>query len=263
MNNVLNEISASKFLENGYSLAPVGYDVYDNVLYPAYTRLMTYKSDEAIFSTPLSTISFYRDLKQLYETVIDVIGNVSCNRYLNSYVRYNAKFQTLVNDLIANNVPMDPVVKLFFEDFYGFLVLDKKGNGLQHIFLCDRRLKDFHPRDARGIKIGLDKIETKKTYFTSSELEIHRILLKLGTANTLALMKILMCIAINYIINKNIKYLDELIPNITHIRSIIGMAANDAEWGGAGGSGGRGRTTPGGTGVHVTIPPIASPISHP
>ena len=41
------------------------------------------------------------------------------------------------------------------------------------------------------------------------------------------------------------------------------MAANDAEWGGAGGSGGRGGTTPGGTGVHVTIPPIASPISHP
>lgn len=253
MNNVLSELTASEFLRNGYSLAPIGYSVYDEKIFPCYNRIMTYKSNEEIFHSPLTVISFYRDLKTLYHNLIDLLGNIMVGRYIANYISYNSSYVKLINDLIVTNPPMDPMVKLFLTDFYGFLALNKKTNGLQHIHLCDRRLKDFNLTDPKGIFIGLDKNETEKNFIDGNEPEIQKILLRLGTANTLALMKILASIVINYAISKNRKYLDELIPSITHIRSPIGMAANDAEWNTATKSGSGSSGTP--------IPPVGSPVS--
>ena len=59
----LSELSAATFLDHGYSLAKIGWkDPYDATLLPAYQRLMTYKSDDAIFDSALTTVSFYRDV---------------------------------------------------------------------------------------------------------------------------------------------------------------------------------------------------------
>lgn len=297
----LSELSAATFLDHGYSLAKIGWkDPYDTTLLPAYQRLMTYKSDDAIFDSALTTVSFYRDVTTVYYGALSLIGRASSKSYVCSTAKTGG-IKGLITGMVSERIAVDPMTKLFLEDIYRFIVLNGRVNGLQHYYIVDRRLRDFRPTNGQGITIGLDKFDTKEYITNPKEPEIVRVLIKYGTRDTMILLRMLMCVAIAYCIENDFDQLDLLMPQITHINSPMVHGARMAEFSGGGtgaangnagtggqpgggtpgtggqpgggtpGAGGQPGGTPGtgGTGtqqppvINVIIPPVTAPGTQP